>query len=142
MAKTSMKKIMLLIARKDVESVMRELILFGYLEVSEPDSLLENPELAALVKHEIVDLDGSDANVSSVAMLGTRYTLLLTGWVPARYEPSLLIILSNYLCAWELDFLSPEELDFAPVMQRWPKFLGKLRLAGRKQFTPLKRKSS
>ena len=134
---TKMKKLMLLMTRKDMEDVLRELVLLRCVEVAEPDSLLEDPELAALLKRETVKLDSINSNVKSFVMLGTQYTLLMTGWVPTSLRDKFVDKLSYLPCAWELDDLSPDELDIAPVVLRCPGFLTKYRLAGRKQFEPL-----
>ena len=133
----SMKKLTLLIARKDFDNVLREIIHLGCVEVSEPDKLLEDPELASLVKRENFELDTYDTNRENLVLLGTHYTLLLTGWTPSQSEPNLTSILSNYICAWEFKDLSPGEKEIAPVRLCCPKFFRKFRLAGRKEFEPL-----
>ena len=133
----SMKKLTLLIARKDIDNVLREMIQLGCVEVSEPDKLLEDPELASLVTRETYELDKFDANVERLVMLGTHYTLLLVGWTPLKSEPDLASLLSNHICAWELNDLSPGEKEIAPVKLRCPKFFRKFRLAGRREFEPL-----
>ena len=57
MAIEKMKKLRLLVSRADKENVLRELMLLGCVEVSEPDELLEDPDLAELVARENAELD-------------------------------------------------------------------------------------
>ena len=57
MAIVKMKKLKLLVSRADRESVLRELMLLGCVEVSEPDEMLEDADIAALTKRENADLD-------------------------------------------------------------------------------------
>ena len=49
-------------------------------------------------------------------LLGTQYSLMLTGWVTAPSEPRLSDVLSKYICAWELSDPSPEEYASVPVL--------------------------
>jgi vacuolar-type H+-ATPase subunit I/STV1 len=132
-----MKKLTLLIARKDMENVLRELIHLGCVEVTEPDFLLDDPEFASLVKREDMDIGKYGANQDSLALLGTLYTHMLTGWMPARSEMEFASVLSGYICAWALEDPSPVEIEIAPVKLAYPQFFGKLRLAGRRPFAPL-----
>ncbi|MDR0491216.1 MAG: hypothetical protein LBH28_08250, partial [Oscillospiraceae bacterium] len=67
MAIVKMKKIRLLVSRADKEDVLRELMLLGRVEVSEPDVLLEDPELAAFVERENAELDRCRADYASLA---------------------------------------------------------------------------
>ena len=48
-------------------------------------------------------------------LLGTRYSLLLTGWLPAPSEKAFSEKLKNYACAWELEDPLPEEYPKVPV---------------------------
>ena len=48
--------------------------------------------------------------------LGTRYSLVLTGWATAQSEPGLLAIFEKYTCAWELTDPTPEEYERVPVL--------------------------
>ena len=48
-------------------------------------------------------------------LLGTQYSLMLTGWIPAVSEPELTAKLSGFDCAWELEEPSKEEYSKVPV---------------------------
>ena len=67
MAIVKMKKFKLLVSRTDKESLLRELILLGCVEVSEPDDLLDDPEFAELVVRENADLERYRAEYASLA---------------------------------------------------------------------------
>ena len=48
-------------------------------------------------------------------LLGTQYSLFLTGWFVASSESELLVTLSKYICAWELSDPLPDEYGSVPV---------------------------
>jgi vacuolar-type H+-ATPase subunit I/STV1 len=137
MAITKMKKIRIITPRTEVENVLREVILLGCVEISSPEDLLSDQELAELVAEEMFELESHGASPVCIPMLATATTVLFSGWLPSWAEPGLEQVLSQYTCSWESALPSPEEQESAPVILRNPKFFGKLRLRGRKQFTPL-----
>ena len=57
MAIVKMKKLKLLVSRADKDDVLRELMLLGCVEVSEPEELLEDQDFASLVARENTELD-------------------------------------------------------------------------------------
>ena len=48
-------------------------------------------------------------------LIGTDYSLYLTGWVPAASEPDLLVLMTKFICAWELSDPIEEEYEKVPV---------------------------
>ena len=133
-----MKKLSLLSTREEMGNVMRELIHLGCVDVSEPDELAYGPELQDFLKLEEFMLDELSANRERLVLIGTQYTLLLTGWLTQRSAQILISRLPHYFCAWALEDPSPDEREIIPVELCCPGFFGKLRLAGRKRFAPLK----
>ena len=138
MPKTNMKKLSILIIREELDAFLSELISLECVELTDVDDLPSNSELHAFVKREILDLIPYNANKESISALGTKYTINISGWVPSHCETGLIAILKRLTSAWELEDLSPNELDLAPVQLRCPWFFGKYRLAGRKLFSPLR----
>ena len=67
MAIVKMKKISLLASRADRDDVLRDLMLMGCVEVSEPDELLEDSELSAFVRRENAELDRYNSEYASLA---------------------------------------------------------------------------
>jgi len=137
MLPAKMKKISIVITRRDAESVLREIMLLGCIEVSRPDELPCFAQISDSVSREVYRIDRLGANSGAIVLFGTHYTLMLTGWLPSRSEPLLISMLSKYVCAWEIEDPTPEELDFAPVRLAFPMFFGKLRGGGRRLFKPL-----
>lgn len=131
------KKLSLLASREDMENILRDLILLGCVDVSEPDALLEGQELTSGAKLEILALDQLNANRDSIVLIGTHYTLSLSGWMAAGAEAELLSVLGNYVCAWSIENPTPDEFSNMPVDLCCPDFLGKLRRRGRRKFDPL-----
>ena len=138
MAGSKLKRLRLLAVRDEMENVLRELINLGCVDVYDPVDLLEDHEIISVATKEIVSIDQLCASRDSIAMLGTQYTLMLSGWMSARSEADLQTKLTNHLCAWEISDPTPDEADVAPVDLCCPGFFGKLRSGGRKQFSPLK----
>jgi len=66
MASAKIRKIKLIIPRENVATVLCELMLLGCVEISEPDELLEDPELSALVKREESELEACRLDYSSL----------------------------------------------------------------------------
>ena len=137
-----MKKLSIVSSREDFESILRELILLGCVEVSGPLDLTENKDSAPCFSYETFALDQLSANLDSIELLGTRHTLLFSGWTTVRSESQLISKLNNYICAWEIEDLSTEDTLIAPVDLCCPNLFGKLRRGGRKQFAPLARGSA
>ena len=88
-----------------------------------------------------LDVGFLGANREEMPLLETPHTNILTGWVPARSAPELEYQMNRFTAAWEIGELSPEEAELAPVKLLWPVLFGKMRLAGRKRFDPLVKKS-
>ena len=80
MAIVKMKKIRLLASRTDREAILRDLMLMGCLEVSSPDELLEDEELAELVGRENADFDRYNSESLSLA----RGLDIIRQYVPAK----------------------------------------------------------
>ena len=80
MAIVKMKKIRLLVSRADREDVLRDLMLLGRVEISEPDGLLEDPELAAFAEREHADLDRCRADCANLA----RALEIVNEYVPTK----------------------------------------------------------
>jgi len=139
---SGMKKISLIIARQDIVDVLSELIDLKCIEPMEPEVSLDPPELADLVKREVMDLEGYETNHNSIALLATQYTYLLTGWTPSQSVQELESIISNFSCAWVLEDPFPYDYDNIPVLLKFPGILGKLRSGGRRVFEPLARMHS
>lgn len=131
-----MKKISMLILRADFDRFIRELILFGCVDLTTSGDSNDVSELASLADRETVELRQYGANQESITIFGTDYTLLLTGWIPVKSVENLLTILSGYTHAWDVQDPRPDELDDVPV-KIWPKFLGKLFVGARKLYSPL-----
>lgn len=127
----------MLALRSDINDLLRELITLGCVEISEPGDLLNDPEIAACVEIETVDLQQFNAGKDSINALGTESTLLLRSWTPAAAESSLLSVLSRHTCAWESHFPRPEELPGAPIKLRFPKLFGPFFRRKGKPFDPL-----
>jgi hypothetical protein len=138
MAKAKIKKMTLIVLRPDIEKVLGELIPLGCVEISEPLDPDMPSEPAAAIAPVMIELDGLNANLDSIAVLGTEYTLILSGWIASRSEPELLSKLAGYLCAWEIEAPTPDEYKNAPLIIKCPKFFGGLRSRGHKPFCPLK----
>jgi len=138
MASNKMKKITLASTRGDFDKVIRVLLSLTCIEVFEPDALLpEDQELASVMAPEVFDLSKFNSNEENIVLLGTRNTLLLTGWLIGSSEEELIARLSEFVCAWDIESLSSDELEIAPVKLCCPWFFGKLRLCGAKPFMPL-----
>ena len=135
MAGKNMRKISILITRADFEKFIRELILFGCVDI-ETSGDFPCAGLESLAERESVELVQYGANREHLSMLGTDYTLLITGWIPAKSVQNLLTILSGYVHAWDVQEPAPDEPGEAPV-KLWPKFLAKFYKGSRRLYTPL-----
>jgi len=133
-----MKKLSLIVIYEQADSLLRRLISFGYAEICEPDDFSSDPELSKLVSRETFNLDDYNANKDSINVLKTQHTMMLTGWLPIFCEEEFASLAKDHLCAWTLEELSEDEREVAPVLLRHPWFFGKYRLAGRREFSPLK----
>jgi len=137
MMNAKMKRVGLVIARADFENVLHEIISLGCVEITDPDELPEYQQLSSLTVRETVELDKYNANQGSIALLGTQYTVLLTGWITARSETELVAQLLKYVCSWEIESPSPDEHDKIPVALRCPKFFGAFYKGDGRTFNPL-----
>jgi len=137
MSKSTMKKLSILVTREVLETFLSEFLMLGCAEFSEALDLPDTSELHSFAKRELVDLASFCADKESLSVLGTKYTVMLTGWLPARYEAELLPLLKKYGCAWDISDPLFGDIDDAPIELCCPWFFGKYRLAGRKKFTPL-----
>ena len=132
-----MKKLSLLVTREQLDNFLGALTSLGCIQVSQPEKIPVGSDLYSSAGIEFLDLTSFGANEDSIEVLGTRYTVLITGWIPSRLENELLSMLKNYLCAWEIFDLTAADIDIAPVELKYPWFFKKYRLAGRELFTPL-----
>ena len=135
-----MKKLCLIIAHSDIVNVISDLIDLECVEPIEPELTLDPPELTDLVKREIMELDGYEANKESILLLTTQYTYTLVGWIPDDSEPELTAVLSRYTCSWTIDDPFPYDYDNIPVHIKYPQVFGKFRSGGRRVFEPLSKK--
>jgi len=133
-----MKRVNLIIARIDLENVLQVLIDMSCVEASDPAEFAIGNDLGNMLNRELVELDKYNANQGSIALLGTQYTLAFFGWIPAQSEQELTSRLSEYICAWEIEDPSPDELDKVPVKLKWEKFLRLFYKGAGKPFSPLK----
>ena len=137
-----MKKLSLVSSRGDIENILRELTNLGCVEISEPPDLIDNQDLASCFAREMIALDQFGANLDNIELYGTRHALLLSGWIPVRYEADLASRLNDHLCAWALEEPANDEIINVPIDLCCPGIFGKLRRGGRKQFSPLARGSA
>ena len=80
MAIVQMKKLNLLASRSDKETLLQDLVLLGCVEVSEPDSLLDDPDIASLVSRENAELELYRAEQAVL----TRGLEILNQYVPIK----------------------------------------------------------
>ena len=137
MAAVKMKKLSTVASRDDTESILSELVQLGCVEICEPSELFVNQDIASCFSRETIALAELNADRESVELLGTKHTLLLSGWMTIRCQTDLISKLNNYACAWEIEDLTADEALVAPVNLCCPNFFGKLRRGGREQFSPL-----
>lgn len=136
MFKTKIKKISILILRADFDRFIRELILFGCVDIGASDDEFEDSGLDSLAERKKMDLGQYNANRDAITVFETDYTLLMTGWIPVKSVDNLLTILSGYIHAWGIRDPSPDEIDKVPI-RILPKFFGKLLSGTRRSFSPL-----
>ena len=87
MAIVKMKKLNLLVSRSDKDSVLRELMLLGCVEVSEPDELLEDRDFADLVAREQTELElfrSEHVNLSRGLEVVNQYVPVKTGMFASK----------------------------------------------------------
>ncbi|MCL2201480.1 MAG: hypothetical protein FWB75_05895 [Oscillospiraceae bacterium] len=133
-----MKKLNLIVIRDELDNFLHELISLGCVEVTEPEAIPAGSDLLSGVVRELLDISGFGATQSELPVLGTKHTVFIVCWIPSQLEDQLIPIFDNYVCAWEITNLGPEDIDIAPAELNLPRFFPKYRLAGRKIFTPLK----
>ena len=137
---SGMKKLFLVISHSDIVNVISELIDLECVEPIDPELTLDPPELTDLVKREVIELDGFEANKDSLLLLTTQYTYTLTGWMPAEYESLLASALAGFTCSWTVEDPFPYDYDTIPVHVKYPQVFGKFRSGGRRVFEPLSKK--
>ena len=77
MSIVKMKKIVLTAVRSQKDELLRELMLLGCLEISEPEALLSDPQVAMLVKRETSELEkyrGYSAQIANALNIIKRYS--------------------------------------------------------------------
>ena len=137
MIPVKMKKISMLILRADFDKFIRELILFGCVDIDGPSGdPPDDTELTSLARRELIDLEQYQTCREHLAAYGTDYTILLTGWIPSKSVQNLLTILSGYIHAWDVRDPTPDEHSLVPVKLA-PKFLTVLYRGSRRLFSPL-----
>ena len=137
MMSLKMKKVSLIIARADFENVLRDIIIMGCLEATAPDEFQPFDDSGAIPIRETVELEKYSAHQDTISVIGTQYALSLTGWITARSEQELVSQLSKYICAYEIENPSQDELADVPIKLRWPKLFGIFKKNAGKQFCPL-----
>jgi len=100
-----------------------------------------DPEIWDVAEPKKFDIVFLGANIEELPLLETPHTCILTGWIPARSAPELEYQMNRFTAAWDIGDLSPDEAVLAPVKLFCPVLFGKMRLAGRKRFDPLVKKS-
>jgi len=138
MLKSTIKRLNIVVTREVLERFLSDFLILGCTEFSEALDLADNSELNSFVKRELVDLTSFGVGKDCLSVLGTKYTVMFTGWLPSRFELELTPILKKHGCAWEISEPMFGDVDIAPVELVWPWFFRKHRLAGRKEFTPLR----
>ena len=91
MAIVKMKKLKLLVSRADKESVLRDLMLLGCVEVSEPDEMLEDPGMTNLVTRESAELDRYRSDFAALARgldIASQYAPIKTAMFAQKPEVS------------------------------------------------------
>ncbi|MCL2044831.1 MAG: V-type ATP synthase subunit I [Oscillospiraceae bacterium] len=86
-----MKKLNLFVSRSEREDLLRELILFGCVEISEPDELLEDSDFANTIAREAVDIEKWRSNYSTLARgldVINQFAPVKTGMFAAKPEIS------------------------------------------------------
>ena len=89
MAIVKMKKFRLLTSRAHKDDVLRELMLLGCVEVSEPEPLLDDPELKTLVEREKTGLDvcqAEYAKLNHALDIIANYVPVKSGLFPMKPE--------------------------------------------------------
>ena len=106
MAIVHMKKLRLMVVRRQKDELLRDLMLLGCVQISEPDALLADTEAAAVLRQE-------SGNVTEVRSELTRLTAALK--LLDKYAPVKSKLLSSRPEVTEADFLDDgayrQELD-------------------------------
>ena len=106
MAIVHMKKLRLMVVRRQKDELLRDLMLLGCVQISEPDALLADAEAAAVLRQE-------SGNVTEVRSEFTRLTAALK--LLDKYAPVKSKLLSSRPEVTEVDFLDDgayrQELD-------------------------------
>ena len=96
MAIVHMKKLRLMVVRRQKDELLRDLMLLGCVQISEPDALLADAEAAAVLRQE-------SGNVTEVRSELTRLTAALK--LLDKYAPVKSKLLSSRPEVTEADFL-------------------------------------
>ena len=137
-----LKKVSLLFARSDFESILRDLIALEIIDIDEMSVPDQDPLLSSKLKTEVFNIEEFGANYESLTLLGTEYTLYITGWIWKKSEQKLIDMVSKYTCAWEIINPTYEELQSAPIMLIRPRFLFNTYKGNRRLFTILSKLES
>ncbi|MCL2367220.1 MAG: hypothetical protein FWC75_09320 [Oscillospiraceae bacterium] len=140
MPSPKMKKLSILVTRAQLEPFLQKLISLGCMEINEADDFPVHSELHGLTKREVLDLVDFGATQAQISVIGTQYTVFLTGFISSRLEADFTALVDEFMCAWQIEDLSLEDLDLAPVDLNHPWFFKKYRLSGRKLFDPIRLK--
>ena len=137
MAKPRVRRFRLIASRADMDAVLSEIVRLSCVEVTQPEELPDDPALSPHVTPESYDSGRLGASSGDLELLGTEYTLVLTGWISARGISGLTSRLSDYVCAWEIGEPPGDDDASAPVMLFMPRLFSKYRAKGRRLFAPL-----
>ena len=114
MAIVHMKKLRLMVVRRQKDELLRDLMLLGCVQISEPDALLADAESAAVLRQE-------SGNVTEVRSELTRLTAALK--LLDKYAPVKSKLLSSRPEVTEADFLDDgayrKELDAVARSKSW-----------------------
>jgi V/A-type H+-transporting ATPase subunit I len=97
MSIVKMKKIVLTAVRSQKDELLRELMLLGCLEISEPEALLSDPQVAMLVKRETSELEkyrGYSAQIANALNIIKRYSPFKTSLFAPRPD----VHVQDFLC--------------------------------------------
>ena len=111
MAILKMNKLRVTATKAQKADLLERLLVLGCIEISEPDEILANPEVAALVSRETVKIDALKASSQSVA----RALEILSRYAPVK-SPMFItrtdILWDEFLCEDKLD----EYLELATAL--------------------------
>lgn len=112
MAIVKMKKLRLMVIREQKDALLRDLMLLGCVEVSDPDALLEDEEAATLLHHEsgnLTEARADQARLTAALKLLDKYAPVKTKLLSARPEVSEEVFLDDGALRAELS--AAQELE-------------------------------